>query len=304
MHRLHGQILSLAKVAFFIVGLAFLFAPWFFFPALLTHFVWVYTLGAWVCVGLATAKKRRRWLIIAGLLTLWCLWPFNFISNNNVVGSRLLYYNANVDNPNPQADIARILACQPDMVALVEQNDNEPRWRALVQHYPYRCSVDGLGAFSLWFGSKVALQSCETGRINGAGWLRVTSHGHIIYLLHPPPPITALLAQWQQHYFQAVNRRIMYELDPQLVVVGDLNLTPFSPRYWRLIYDTGLSSRMINVMPTWRPGMLHLDQVLSRDNSITVETLPWWHSDHRALLLHLTALPAKNASLNSLQHKR
>lgn len=287
MKSLRRFVLRLAVTAFIVVALAFAVSPWYWFPALLTHFVPLYAAGAWLCVGLAfVAWQRVLWALLASALTVWCVLPL--VDKPAHPEHSLLFYNALIDNPDPGTDAQRIVQQHPDMVALVEQGGDAPHWQALREAYPYQCARADLGVFSLWLGSKQPLASCQAAAFGDVGWLRVTAQGCVVYVLHPPPPISPLLADIQQDYLRHLAQQIAAEQQPVLVV-GDLNLTPFAPLYWRFVSKARLRSWMGNATPTWRPAGLHLDHVLGRALRAGVRVLPAWHSDHRALLVQWTA---------------
>lgn len=79
---------------------------------------------------------------------------------------------------------------------------------------------------------------------------------------------------------------------PHLLMIGDLNTTPWSPRMRRLEVEGGLSrSDRLGVRGTWAADAWHLltlpiDHLLVKGDVRVeqVEFLPWTDSDHRALL--------------------
>lgn len=278
------RLLRLFHAAFAILLTAALLSPFWWFAALFSHFMPLYTAGVWLYALLAKGKARVVAVVCAVLLTAWCVWPW-VLPVVEQPTHRLVFYNSLYSNPQPASDAQRILAQQADVVALAEQDSNDPRWQALAAAYPHRCAANGFYAFSLWLGSRTPLLACDTHELSGAVWLRaVLDNQTVVYVLHPPPPLSAETAAIQTRYLHQVAKQVAQETQPVLLV-GDLNAAPFSWAYQRFLRNAGLHSTMRTATPTWWPGGLHLDHALVRGVQAQTAVLPQWHSDHRALLV-------------------
>lgn len=276
--------IRLLHAVFAVALLANVLAPFWWFAGLFSHFVPLYTLGVWLYAVLARDKARAVAIVAAILLTAWCAWPW-VLPTVEQPTQRLVFYNSLYENTQPQQDAQAVLAQQADVVALAEQNSNDPRWGALANAYPHRCAADDFGAFSLWLGSKEPLQSCQIHELSGMVWLRATLNtGVAVYVLHPTPPLSAEMAELQTAYLDQVAQQVALETQPVLLV-GDINATPFSLPYHRFVSAADLNATMRHATPTWWPGGLHLDHVLVRDIQARTKVLPQWNSDHNALLV-------------------
>ena len=85
-------------------------------------------------------------------------------------------------------------------------------------------------------------------------------------------------------YFQAAAQKIAAD-NNAVLVVGDLNNTPYSPIYRRFAKHAQLKDALANATPTWKPFFLPLDRVLYRKNQAYAHALKWQYSDHRAIAI-------------------
>lgn len=197
---------------------------------------------------------------------------------------QLIWYNVHLDNPQPEAETQRLLALQPDVVALAEIDLANPRWQGLRQALPFACEYESASPFALALYARAPLASCEVRFAAGYPYIRATwsQADTAIYALHPPPPITQELAAHRQQYLQEVATHIAQE--KAVLVVGDLNSTPYSPIFRDFVAQAQLHPHTQKHIATWHLG-LNIDHVLSRDLShwVSVQALNWGESDHRAL---------------------
>ena len=98
------------------------------------------------------------------------------------------------------------------------------------------------------------------------------------------PPINAELAQTRLNYLHQAAAQIARE--NSVLVLGDLNTTPFSPVFRNFTTSAQLQNAMTNITPTWFLFGLHIDHVLHRQaGNVQTTALPWGESDHRAILV-------------------
>ena len=126
--------------------------------------------------------------------------------------------------------------------------------------------------------------------------------------LHTRWPVLSALAQARDQALAEVARIVTDESRPT-VVLGDLNLTPDSPAFGRLLEDGGLRDAVVGPgwRPTWRAGFwplaLRIDHVLVSDGLCAVEAIVGESigSDHRPVLARLqlttAADPAPQAAV-------
>lgn len=171
---------------------------------------------------------------------------------------------------------------------LVEGAATGTGWGRLRGAYPYGCEHGSGGPFTLAVWARVPLQECRAYVVAGEyPYIRASlAEGVALYALHPPPPVGAALARARQHYLHTVAQAIAADGAAHVLAVGDLNTTPFSPLWRTFVATAGLHGGPVpQGMPTWRPGLLHLDHALARGSMpLRVWGLPWTYSDHRPLV--------------------
>lgn len=101
----------------------------------------------------------------------------------------------------------------------------------------------------------------------------------------PPPARTAAirrtLARARITYLHDTAACIAAE--PQALIIGDLNSSPFSPHYRDFLRTSGSTATTRHFTPTWRPLFLNLDHALVKNLTAATTPLPWQLSDHRPL---------------------
>lgn len=217
-------------------------------------------------------------------------------------GQPLVVVTANVEVGN--RDTQRLLDWlrdQPADVIVVQEVDE--RWAVQLaglkthpyQHMIVRNDPHGIALLSRWpLGSVARLDLAPDAPPAWSGV--VTVHGARLRVigLHARWPITPHHARQRDQVLQAVAARVRNERLP-VVVLGDLNLTPYSPVFTRLLRDAGLrdAGRGAGWQPTWMasfwPLALRIDHVLVTP-AVCVEqtrTGPPIGSDHRPLQARL-----------------
>ena len=241
----------------------------FWFAELFSHFLPHYTV-LWA-VTATVMMRRQRWLWAASAL------------------AGVLWYNVNLDNPAAAQESAAILAAAPDVVAMAEIDLDDAGWQTLRQAYPHGCEHRDNSPFALALWSRRPLQSCrivmvETDAGEPFPFIEAELDGSSLFALHPPPPINAELAAARQAYLQQAAGKIAAA--KTVLVMGDLNSSPFSPVFRQFTHSADIRPRTPNYLPTWLPFGLNIDHVLTRGKSGThIRALPWVHSDHRSLLI-------------------
>ena len=262
----------------------------FWFAELFSHFLPHYTV-LWA-VTATVMMRRQRWLWAASALAgvLWLCWPSGSPEVSTAAPPlKVLWYNVNLDNPAAAQESAAILAAAPDVVAMAEIDLDDAGWQTLRQAYPHGCEHRDNSPFALALWSRRPLQSCrivmaETDAGEPFPFIEAELDGRSLFALHPPPPINAELAAARQAYLQQAAGKIAAA--KTVLVMGDLNSSPFSPMFRQFTHSADIRPRTPNYLPTWLPFGLNIDHVLTRGKSGTrIRALPWAHSDHRALLI-------------------
>lgn len=264
------------------------FGQLFWAAELFSHFLPHYTLIFILATLFVSGVMRSLWATCAFVCSLWLINPQWKTEPSFPLKWSLLWYNVNLNNPQPEKEIELINQYQPNILALAEINFNDQHWATLLKNYPYGCEHREHSPFALAVLSKKPLHYCGVYYVDNIPYIRaVTADLTAIYALHPPPPINRHLAQVRQNYLYTVAHHI--SADPNVLIVGDLNSSPFSPIFREFANITGANMHTQNYLPTWQPFGLNIDHVLSHSstlNEVEVKALPWQASDHRPLLVH------------------
>ncbi len=228
--------------------------------------------------------RRRRWavasmLISLGLIGSW--WPFPQSSDPATHGNfRLLSMNVLTSNSEHERLIEYIIERDPDFIMLQETNSKwiESLDAALGESWMFRKSVPRSDNFGIALYSKIQWKSCDIvsyAKGQETPSLSVvfkTEDGRDLRLIgtHPPPPMTGSLWSSRNFVFASLASDVQTHGNEHTIVAGDLNCTPWSYWFKRLLRESGLrhsaTGNEWNV--TWIPGIplsifgLPIDHVL------------------------------------------
>lgn len=211
---------------------------------------------------------------------------------------RIVTHNVWERNSDPAETAQAILDAHADIVLLQEASGNfRPMLAALRRHFPYwtdcpaRCD---LAIFSRWpIGARGYRFKSATGQKFGPplAWARIMPPGMppfsvaTLHYGHPSPPGPQARARWE--LANAIRR-----VDPRdLIVAGDMNLTPWASAM--RVQDKALFplTRMTRALPSWqRPvPMLPIDHLYAGAGwgLVDARRLPATGSDHYPLLIIL-----------------
>ncbi|XHX76612.1 MAG: endonuclease/exonuclease/phosphatase family protein [Stenomitos frigidus ULC029] len=237
-----------------------------------------------------TAHFKLQYLVVSGstFLCLWfwrtCLWGawlinvslFCLILNLvNVVPwylpeptvfkpsveLRLLHSNVLVRNRDYNSVIALVKEVKPDLAVFQEVNAG---WlealEAIREVLPYTYAEPRSTGFGNVIYSALPLLQPSVQFLGQREYAslaaQVSKGGKTLSLLttHPPPPIRQELFQWRNQLLAAIAPYVRSQTEP-VVVIGDLNITMWSPYYKRLEADSGLrnSRAGFGILPSWSP---------------------------------------------------
>jgi endonuclease/exonuclease/phosphatase (EEP) superfamily protein YafD len=310
-----GALLWLAAAALALARLGMLAAPLHWTLELSTHFAFQYALAS-LALLLAFGLRRRRVGLVAGLLLVGVHGaPFVEVARAQLGGGaeattrregdlRLLLANVRTSNPQRRPLIELVRASEPDAVLLLEVSQG---WlddlAPLESAYPHRLTVprgDNFGIAILSARPLVDVRVLDLGA-SGVPSLEAGFQGSSLRLLltHPVPPMGAgsaarrdgqleRAAEWAARGAEATGGRV--------VLAGDLNATPWSPIFRRVL-DLGRlrdSREGFGLHRTWPSGVhallrIPIDHVLVGEE-VTVtrrEVGPHIGSDHRPVIVDL-----------------
>jgi len=266
-----------------IVG--YLGRQWWFFE-LFSHFrvQYFFILGACSLIFLAMRNHRMAMLALALALVNFSVIG-NYQGENSVQASiaagnertvRALLVNVNNGN-HAYAKLDRLVSStSPDIVVLVEVSE---AWmqalQPLLKHYPY---AEGWGnKYGVALLSRLLLQDAAVKVIGNAGLPSVIARfaidGRRLTLIgtHAFSPITWRRARDRNEQFRELAKFVSCQED-SIILLGDLNVTPWSPFFKDFLRSTGLldSREGFGLQPSWPtwfpPAWIPIDHVLVSSN--------------------------------------
>jgi endonuclease/exonuclease/phosphatase (EEP) superfamily protein YafD len=198
-----------------------------------------------------------------------------------------------------------ILEANPDLLVLEEINRSwldATAW--LTNGYPHHVTRTREDNFGIGLFSKFPLENAVITTIGSAGVPSilatvVTDAGNLTVLAtHPLPPAGRNYSRWRNEQLEALAETITV-LPAPLLLLGDLNTTPWNRHFRQLVKRTSLmdSAKGRGVQPSWpsRTPLLRIpiDHCLhSRDISVTDRTIgPNVSSDHYPLIVDFAVAP-------------
>jgi len=232
-----------------------------------------------VLIGIAVWRKQNKqlvfWILLACLNYAFVL-PLYFgkppVATKQPVRAMLM--NLNASNGNAEQVLKAIRAADPDLLLLEEVT---PKWAGelsvLNADYPYRVSKVRNDPFGIMLLSKVPLSRTNVLFVGDAQIPTIAANVHLpqgeIFLVgtHPVPPISSEFSNLRNNQLVALPQRVRGQKNPVLLI-GDLNTSPWSAHFTRLLKDSGLQNSMkhFGFQPSWPAGnrflRIPLDHVL------------------------------------------
>lgn len=259
-----GVVLCLAAI------FAGLLGKWHFAFDLASHFRIQAAATLLLASPLLLLLKCRRWAavsLVAGCLVSVTLWPFMPGAAKAYRGDSLRLVSINVHTSNNQRDrvIEFIRQHNPDIVVLQETDDAwiESLDRALSPQWPYHAARSRADNFGIAIYSKLPWRSCEFVELSEA--LSVPSvvarfdlpNGEPLNLIgtHPLPPMTHSMWEARNSLFTGLAERTNQLGPTRTIVAGDLNCTPWSYWFGRLLRESRLENSAVGygLNISWRP---------------------------------------------------
>jgi len=328
MKKLWPVVLTLAIALITILAIFSSILGWNIVLELLSHFQIQYFLVLTVLLVVLIFSKHTIPILIGlfccTLIALFLLpWfiPDNLIvSNSSGAKVRILSANVNLGNNDYTPIINLIKIEQPDIAVLIEVNKKWVNQLEILEPlYPYSLGDLKYEALNVIVYSKRPLDNSkidywgETPHTSPVINTQQTLDNITFDLLavHPLPPFKPSFFQSRNNYLNRVSEWARSRTNP-IVLIGDLNITMWSPYYKKLIRETNLKNtrKGFGLLPTWLPdGMpqnwslwlyhffgLPIDHCLV-DPQIQVTQMqigPNIKSDHLPIMVDLT-LPAPSS---------
>lgn len=237
---------------------------------LASHFRVQYAVALGLGALILSTWHRLRWatlFAVFALLNAMLLAPrFSTVAEVEASGDgpvfRALLANVNSANRDHERIRDAILAHEPDFVVLLETTPwLLDRLTDLAGHYPYRIAAPREDNFGIAFFGRRPFLRADIVQLGAAGVPSITAefavdrHRFIVLGTHPLPPIGAELARDRNDQLAQLAAFARQTQHP-LLLLGDLNTSPWSPYFGRLLADSGLhdSGRGRGILPSWPVG--------------------------------------------------
>ena len=213
----------------------------------------------------------------------------------------VLTLNLSHGSANAEKVAALVASWRPDVVVLTEITPSvDAEYPPIFEtEYPYRITTSDLGSFALRIFSRNMLEDIVETKEHRIPIISAKVHNGDMrwrmIALHAPPPMLGISLR-DQVLDKAATVAAGFD-DAPVFLVGDLNVTPWSPSFARMIKIGGLSDSALGfpLATTWlfRPLLfgLALDHVLVSAEIDVAERRVSDHvgSDHRAVFVKLTS---------------
>jgi len=183
-------------------------------------------------------------LIAVNIAAVADYWPRGYPAPTSAADLKLMTVNLNVDNDDAERFVALVRAERPDALVLLEVT---AAWRAalgpLLEEYPSRWFATREDPFGIAVLARTALEAPRTLSLGDVPAIDATllAADRRVRLLgvHLSPPVTSQLAGARNAQLDAL-RELVRETAGPLIVTGDFNATPYSPRLGDWLGATGL----------------------------------------------------------------
>lgn len=260
--------------------------------------------------GVVVALALREWrgaamAVLAVILNGAAVLPWYLEKATPAAGSesqplRLLLCNVYTANRRSAAVLELIQRERPDLIVLEEVND---RWMAdlepLRESHPDSKWIPRADNFGIAVLSRIGLVDPREAKLDETvpsilADFRFAGQNISLLATHPLPPGNGVTFRLRNAQLRRLATLAGQSKNPA-IVIGDLNVTPWSPDYARLVRDSGLrdARRGRGLLPTWPtmlpPMMIPLDHCLASP-SLKVAGIrrgPNVGSDHLPLIVDL-----------------
>lgn len=261
-----------ATLAALLLTAASLFGRSHWLLELLTHFRMHFVIGGIVLLFIALARRGYGFALLAAAVAAANLSPMiPYILPGPVEAEasqfevRIMSANVHFRNSGYAALRAAIERENPDIVGLQEVNGTwVEELSAIRPEYPFTVLRPEGGAYGLALFSRVPLREMESSPYieNGVQTaitveLELQNVPVTMMVVHLMAPGTAAKADLRNTQLGKIAEMIAADRNDEQILVGDLNVTPWSPYYLTLESEAGLvnAARGHGYRPTWPAGL-------------------------------------------------
>jgi endonuclease/exonuclease/phosphatase (EEP) superfamily protein YafD len=292
--------------------LAFFGGAWWRFD-LLANFRLQYLFCLLIALVLFLVGKKWVWAGVAGVFALVnfadILPAFLGRGGKAISSSKpLTILLANVLTSNKEYERVRQLvrSTDPDIFAVLEVSETWMNELSLLKEkLPHVVSCPRDDNFGIALFSRIPFEESEIVQLGEAGLptavarIRFDDTTLTVIATHPLPPTGASIARQRNRQLGELAEYVRSVKGP-VIVMGDLNTTPYSPHFKKLLCESGLqdSRRGRGIQPSWRADIpwflrIPLDHILhSPDITVLSRRLgPNIGSDHLPVILEFSLPP-------------
>jgi endonuclease/exonuclease/phosphatase (EEP) superfamily protein YafD len=232
-------------------------AAWHWFAELFTHFTPHYAVFALLFTAAFALLRAWRWAALALVLALWNGYPVMRALLHDDAPTpaaqrqfTVFHYNVSLHHEDPRriTSYLRRGAKELDAVVLLEATSNfAVVLDELKDLFPHQIRHLEDSPFGIAFASKHPIDHGAISRAPSAfahieATLKLPGRAAplALYAVHAPPPISGEMAQARNEKLEHIARKAAALPDATPVVVGDFNLTPWSPYFQRFTAASGL----------------------------------------------------------------
>ncbi|MBD2194540.1 MULTISPECIES: endonuclease/exonuclease/phosphatase family protein [Calothrix] len=273
-------ILFVATATLLILGFLSLgsYIAWFYPLELVSHFRVHYLILSLIFTAIVgilwkTRHLKSKIIVLAALLLIglnlievlpWYLPHAQQLAGNTTPQIRLLSFNINIQNKDDKNVINVVQDNRPDVALFLEITPNifNTLKTGLKNTLPFNFRSPGGG---LAIFSRLPIQDVKADNFNGKGGhnliATLTLNQQPIKLIgtHPLVPVTRNNFHRRNLQLAALSDYIR-EINQPLIIMGDFNLTPWSPYYRRFIKKTNLHNTRLGfgILPSWPRPATHV----------------------------------------------
>ena len=254
------------------------YIAWFWPLELLTHFRIQYLISSLIVSSVLVILWRTHYLkskvlVLAALLLVGLngieVIPWYLPHSQQVLGKaakpiRVLSFNLNIQNNRDNEVINAVRKSHPDLALFLEvdQDAVENLKAGLKDTLPYSFRSPGGGLALL---SRFPIQQASGDNFNGKGGHNLLATIEVdrkpiqVIGTHPLVPVTRKNFHSRNRQLAALSDYIL-RLNQPLILLGDFNLTPWSPYYRRFINKTSLHNTRLGfgILPSWPRPATHV----------------------------------------------
>lgn len=296
---------------------------------LISHFKLQYLVTSLLLFGLLLLSRQKR-LILIGLfcvslmlteLVSWYI-PQAALGGETTGNLRIFLSNVNIQNQSYSKVISLVREERPDIAVFVEVSE---AWvkelESLKDILPYSIrkpdTENGIAVLSQMPLENTSIEFFGTNkRTSILG--NLTINGQVVSLIatHPSPPVKPASFESRNKQLDEISQYIQ-QLKTPVLLVGDLNITMWSPYYKRFVSQTGLRNARqgFGILPSWPtketysqipPALsfllsIPIDHCLISPGIkvVNIRTGPNVASDHRPVITDLVIPGKKSIAFNA-----